>query len=98
MKVTLEDDAKQDLRDSFHFYEEDEPGAGWYFLDKIQAELQTLGGFGGVHRQRFGFHFYASKRFPHGVYYRIEGDTLQVAAIIDSRRDPKLIRKILRQR
>ncbi len=73
-------------------------GTGWYFLDKIQAELQTLGGFGGVHRQRFGFHFYASNRFPHGIYYRIEDETVQIAAIIDSRRDPKLIRKILRQR
>ncbi|WP_395744593.1 type II toxin-antitoxin system RelE/ParE family toxin [Prosthecobacter sp.] len=98
MNVVLEDDAKQDLRDSFHFYEADEPGAGRYFLDKIQEELQTLGGFGGVHRQRFGFHFYASKHFPHGVYYRTKNDTVQIVAIIDSRRDPKLIRKILRQR
>ncbi|WP_395738663.1 type II toxin-antitoxin system RelE/ParE family toxin [Prosthecobacter sp.] len=98
MNVILEDDAKQDPRDSFHFYEQDEPGAGWYFLDKMQAELQALGGFGGVHRLRFGFHFYASKRFPHGVYYRVEGHTVQIAAIIDSRRNPKLIRKTLRKR
>jgi len=98
MNVIIEDDAKQDLRDSFLFYEAEEPGAGWYFLDKMQAELQTLGGFGGVHRQRFGLHFYASKRFPHGIYYRVENDTVQITAIIDSRRDPKLIRKILRTR
>lgn len=68
MKLIIEDDAKQDLRDCFHFYEEDEPGAGWYFLDNIQPELHSLTSIAGVHRKRFGFHFYASKRFPHGIY------------------------------
>lgn len=98
MKLIIEDDAKQDLRDGFHFYEEDEPGAGWYFLDNIQAELHSLTSISGVHRKRFGFHFYASKRFPHGIYYLTDQDCLRIAAIIDSRRSPRIIRKILRTR
>lgn len=98
MKMVIEEDAKQDLRDSFHFYEEDESGAGWFFLDNIQAELHSLTSIAGVHRKRSGFHFYASKRFPHGIYYLLDEDCLRIAAVIDSRRNPRTIRKILRSR
>jgi plasmid stabilization system protein ParE len=98
MKLVIEEDAKQDLRDSFHFYEEDEPGAGHYFLDNIQLELHLLTAIAGIHRKRFGFHFYASKRFPHGIYYLLTDDCLRIAAIIDSRRNPRNIRNTLRKR
>ncbi|TDU72931.1 plasmid stabilization system protein ParE [Prosthecobacter fusiformis] len=98
MKVVLEEDAKQDLRESFHFYEENETGAGWYFLEKIQEEIRSLGQIGGIHRKRHGFHFYASRRFPHGVFYQVEHDTVKIAAILDSRRHPSLLQDILRTR
>lgn len=98
MNLVIEDEAKQDLRDGFQFYERDEPGAGWYFLDHIQPELHDLIRIAGVHRKRFGFHFYASKRFPHGIYYLVDQDCLRIVAIIDSRRSPRAISRILRSR
>jgi plasmid stabilization system protein ParE len=98
MKLVIEDDAKQDLRDCYHFYEETEPGAGKYFFDNIQSELHSLINIAGIHRKRFGFHFYASKHFPHGIYYLADDDCLRIAGIIDSRRSPQNIRKILRTR
>jgi hypothetical protein len=29
-----------------------------------------------------------SKRFPFAVYYRLEGDTVRIYAVLDCRRDP----------
>jgi hypothetical protein len=36
--------------------------------------------------------------FPFGIYYREHGDETLVVAILDLRRDPRWIRKQLRQR
>jgi len=39
-----------------------------------------------------------SKRFPFGIYYKMEDDVGYVYAILDLRRDPLWIRKRLRKR
>jgi hypothetical protein len=38
----------------------------------------------------FGFHRALAKRFPFGIYYRVEGAIVRVYAVLDLRRDPGL--------
>lgn len=98
MIVRLEDDALLDLQVGFEFYEDAEEGVGTHFLDTIRDELAELSWTGGIHRTRFGFQFCRSSRFPFGFYYRLEGEIVRVCAILDLRRDPKRIRRILKKR
>ena len=44
---------------------------------------------------QFGFHRALSKRFPFGVYYRVEDAAILVYAVLDLRRDPAWIRRRL---
>lgn len=98
MVVRIEKCAEQDLLDGFWFYEDQEPGAGDYFLAKIREEILELGNCGGVHRQRHGFHFCPVRRFPHGFYYRIASETVKVYAVLDCRCSPRQIRRQLKER
>ena len=98
MVVSLEACAERDLLDGYWFYEDQEPGIGEYFLIKIREEILELAHCGGVHRKRHGFHFCAARRFPHGFYYRIAGETVKVYAILDCRRSPRWIRRQLKGR
>jgi hypothetical protein len=68
------------------------------FCSKILRHLTGLNfGFrvqlyAGIHPKRFGYHRLLSKRFPYAVYYDQEGTLARVWAVLDSRRDPKVIR------
>jgi len=98
MVVKIENSAEADLIEIYWFYEDHEAGAGEYFLTMIQPEIQELAVIGGVHRKRHGLHFCASRRFPHGFYYRVDGEIVKVFAVLDCRRDPHWIRSQLRGR
>jgi len=49
MRIEVLDDAKDDLIDGFHFYEEHSPGLGSYFLDSIFTDIDSLLLYAGVH-------------------------------------------------
>ncbi len=98
MTVQIEAWAVEDLMDGFAFYEKCEPGAGHYFLDRIEPEIRELGNTGGAHRKRNGFHFCASRRFPFGFYYKVLDDQVKVYAVLDCRLNPRTISSILRTR
>ena len=42
MRIEILDDAKEDLIDGFHFYEEQSPGLGSYFLDSLFSDIDSL--------------------------------------------------------
>ena len=86
-----------DLADGFAFYENQQAGLGSYFLDCLSADLDSLGLHGGIHRRVFGAYRSLSRTFPFAVYYDVIGDTAHVKAVLDCRRDPKSIRKRLRE-
>lgn len=80
MKIKILASASRDLIEGYHFYEMQADGVGAYFLDSLH--------FGKYHRL-------LSKRFPFAVYYRVEGQTALVYAVLDCRRRPAWIRKKL---
>ena len=83
--------AKRDLRAGFRFYERQEAGVGDYFLDSLSADISSIRLLAGIHRCRGDLHRFTGKRFPYWIYYRLEGGTAFVVAILDSRRDPAKI-------
>lgn len=96
MRVRIRPSAEADLADGFAFYESQQAGLGGYFLDSLFADIDSLPLHGGIHRRIFGAHRLLSRVFPFAVYYDVIDDTAHVKAVLDCRRDPKWIRKKLR--
>lgn len=92
MRIEVLDDAKDDLVDGFHFYEDQAPGLGSYFLDSLFADIDSLLLYAGDHRVVYGSHRCVASRFPFAIYYRVEADVIRVRAVIDCRRNPTWIR------
>ena len=96
MKLRILDLAEADLLLGFRFYEQRSGAVGWYFLDSLSAEIESLHLYAGIHRKYLGYFRMFSHRFPYAIYYRITGDEVQVWRILDCRRDPEWIRKQLK--
>ena len=91
MKIRILDEAKEDLLDGFRFYEMQDTGLGDYFLDSLFSDIDSLCLYAGIHSVHFGYHRLLSRRFPFAVYYRVEGETANVWAVLDCRQDPAKI-------
>ena len=98
-KVRITPSAQTDLLDGFQFYEAQEAGIGDYFLQCLMADIDALALYGGIHPKSYsGFYRTTSKRFPFSIYYQFDGDTATVAAVLDARRNPKSIKRIVGNR
>jgi hypothetical protein len=91
MRIRLLGSAKADLRAGIHFYESLAPGLGTYFLDCIEADIDSLQDHAGIHPLFGHFHRLLAKRFPFAVYYLCDGSTVDVYAVLDCRSDPESI-------
>ena len=96
MKLRILDSALEDLNCGRQFYERQGEGLGAYFLDSLFAEIESLIWYAGIHRKVFGFHRLIARRFPYGVYYRVEDAGVAVVwRVLDLRRSPGAVRKAL---
>lgn len=97
MTVSVLKTARADLAGGYWFYEKQEPGLGNYFLQRIYEDMSLLSDIAGIHRQLAnGTHKMIARRFPYAIYYRINGEIVEVHAIIDCRRSPDWIRQRLK--
>ena len=92
MDIRLLDAATDDLRNGWLFYELQAPGLGNRFLDAVEADVQSLTVYGGIHLQVDGFHRMLIRRFPFALYDVMEATSIDIYAILDCRRDPIWIR------
>lgn len=98
-KVQISASAEDDLLRGFAFYESQDTGIGDYFLQCLSSDIESLGLYAGVHpKSHLGLYRTVSKRFPFTIYYRFDGLTATVAAVLDARRNPKAIRLALANR
>jgi plasmid stabilization system protein ParE len=96
MKIRILGSASRDLIEGYSFYERQAEGVGSYFLDSLYSDIDSLIITAGMHSVHFDkYHRLLSKRFPFAIYYRVEGETVLVYAVLDCRRDPAWIRKRL---
>ena len=94
--IEISSDAIWDLEEGFDFYEEQEIGAGDYFLSQLKADINGLKVSGGIHRLTYKkLHRYISKKFPYSIFYQYCDDHVLVVAVIDNRQDPEWIKEHL---
>jgi len=88
--------AREDLAAGCDFHEQQEDGAGIYFLESLFSDIESLKLYAGIHRKVFGYHRLLSKRFPFAIYFSVETEEVRVRAVLDCRRDPAWIRQRLK--
>jgi plasmid stabilization system protein ParE len=89
--------AETDLLNGFRFYERQSSGVGWYFLETLNSDIESLRLYAGAHRRVFGYHRMLSKRFPFAIYYDLRRDEIRVWRVLDCRHDPRRIKLQLRR-
>ena len=97
MRIRVLSLAEADLLDGFRFYERQSSGVGWYFLEALNSDIESLRLYAGIHRRVFGYHRMLSKRFPFGIYYDLHRDEIRVWRVLNCRRDPHWIELQLRK-
>ena len=97
MRIEILDQAELDLLAGYHFYEDQEPGLGTYFLTSLYGDIESLRIYAGVHRKAYKhYHRLLSRRFPFAVFYTFQNETVFVQAVFDCRGDPAWIRERLK--
>jgi plasmid stabilization system protein ParE len=88
LKLRILSSGIEDLDAGRRFYERQQPGLGDYFLDSLFSDIDALLLYAGIHPKFFGYFRSLSDRFPYAIYYRVEGDDIQVWRVLDCRQDP----------
>lgn len=82
--------AEADVRDAYHWYEEQAHGLGDESLRATDATLASLQRHPEAHPTVYGSVRRALlRKFPYGLFYVIEPDAIIVLACFHVRRDPK---------
>ena len=78
-----------DLEAAFEWYESEQPGLGFEFLDEVRAAYtRILDGPFKYQELRSGIRRALTRRFPYAIFLTIEDDFIIVLAILDTARDP----------
>ncbi|QIF01374.1 type II toxin-antitoxin system RelE/ParE family toxin [Roseimicrobium sp. ORNL1] len=96
MKVAIANTATFHIEEACEFYDNQESGAGRYFLQCLAEDLDRLATLGGVHSKRLKhYHKTNCSHHPFAIYYTIDGETVTIKAVLDSRKNPVAVRRIL---
>ena len=89
MNVRLDPAATLEIRQAALFYEDCRKGLGQEFLVSVELAFEHIQQHPTVWRVLKGrFRRYLLQRFPYGVIYAIEGDTIYIAAVMHLKRKP----------
>lgn len=89
-EVIIRPEARVDLLDAFHWYQEQRPGLGLDFtlcVDEVFSKLQrhpTI--YKKIYKE---VRRVVTQRFPFGVFYLVKNNKVIVLAVLHARRDPK---------
>ena len=97
MRLRILSLAEADLLRGFRFYQRQTSGVGWYFLESLNSDIESLRLYAGVHPRVFDYHRLLSKRFPFALYYDLQGEEIRVWRVLDCRRDPRWINAQLKK-
>lgn len=89
MRLVLDPAAFAELREAAEFYEESRKGLGKEFLKDVETALDSIARRPKLWRKLRGrFRRCLVHRFPYGIIYAVEDDTVYVAAVMHLRREP----------
>jgi|APSaa5957512622_1039677.scaffolds.fasta_scaffold90266_2 hypothetical protein len=57
MNIRILESAKIDLKEGFNFYEHQKEGLGYYFIDSLMSDIDSLNIFAGIHNIHFGKYY-----------------------------------------
>jgi plasmid stabilization system protein ParE len=78
-----------EIRDAAAYYNECREGLGRAFLEEIEKDMRRLAVNPLLYRNiGSGFRRCLVKRFPYGIIYRIDNDTIFIAAVMHLKREP----------
>lgn len=97
MKLQIHPLAYDDLQVGRDFYEMQQAGLGAYFLDTLFSDIESLLLHAGVHVCVFGYFRALSRRFPYAIYYKLNGEVIEIWRVLDCRQHPRRTRKVLRK-
>lgn len=90
LKIVLRPRAKLDLLEARRWYDERGEGLGNALRDEVDAVLRRLAEFPQIHpRVDVRVRRAALGRFPYGIFYVIERETIRVIAILHRARSPE---------
>jgi plasmid stabilization system protein ParE len=79
-----------DIEAAFEWYEREEPGLGFEFLEELRAAYhRILDHPFGYQDLRLGIRRALTRRFPYCIYFSVEADAIVVLAVLHGARDPK---------
>lgn len=97
-RLRILSEASDDLKKARDFYDQQEEGAGNYFIDLALSELHDLSETAGIHPIFFGYHRKLLKKFPFAIYYRTNASHIDIYAVLDLRSKPGFIHDELEDR
>ncbi|MDP2830221.1 MAG: type II toxin-antitoxin system RelE/ParE family toxin [Sulfuricellaceae bacterium] len=97
MKLQIHSLAYDDLLAGRDFYEMQQAGLGAYFLDTLFSDIESLLLHAGVHVRVFGYFRALSRRFPYALYYKLNGEVIEIWRVLDCRQHPRRVREALRK-
>jgi plasmid stabilization system protein ParE len=93
-KMILRQEAERDLVEAYKWYEEKVPGLGADFLAVIERALESIqenpARFPVIYRN---VHRALMRRFPYGIFYFLEGESIIVLGVMHTARNPEKWRK-----
>jgi len=70
---------------------------GAYFLDTLFSDIESLLLYAGVHARVFGYFRALSRRFPYAIYYKLDGEVIEIWRVLDCRQHLRRVREALRK-
>jgi toxin ParE1/3/4 len=88
-RLTVRRQAKADIRAAARWYERQRPGLGRAFLHQIDVLLDRIREDPLQHQVVYrSVRRAIPRRFPYGLFYRIDGSAVLVFAVVHLHRDP----------
>jgi plasmid stabilization system protein ParE len=87
--IEAEPAVEADVEAAFDWYEGEEPGLGFEFLEELRAAYQRILDHPfGYQDLRSGIRRALTHRFPYAVYFSVEEETIVIVAVLSTPRDP----------
>ena len=88
--IEAERAVEADVEAAYNWYEGEEPGLGLEFLEELRAAYhRILDHPFGYQDLRSGIRRALTSRFPYGIYFAIEQETIVIVAVLSTARDPE---------
>ncbi len=87
--IEAEPAVEADVEAAFDWFEGEEPGLGFEFLEELRAAYhQILDHPFGYQDLRSGIRRALTRRFPYAIYFSVEEETIVIVAVLSTARDP----------